>query len=52
MKEAPGVERVPNQTYLGVCEPEWKGRLGNHKQDWKKSDKRGGTCMGLLQEHR
>ena len=36
---------MPDQTYLGVCEPEWKERLGNHKQDWKKPDKRGATCL-------
>ena len=39
------VEKVPDQTHLGVSEPEWKERLGNHKQDWKKPDKRGATCL-------
>ena len=43
--EAAGVEKVPDQTYLGVCEPEWKERLGNHRQDWKKPAKRGATCL-------
>ena len=43
--EATGVEKVPDQTYLGVCEPEWKERLGNHKQDWKKPPKGGATCL-------
>ena len=45
VKVAPEVEKVPDQTYLGVCEPEWKERLGNHKQDWKKPNKRGATCL-------
>ena len=45
VKVAPEVEKVPDQTYLGVVEPEWKERLGNHKQDWKNPDKRGATCL-------
>ena len=45
VKVAPEVEKVPDQTYLGVVEPEWKERLGNHKQDWKKASRRGATCL-------
>ena len=39
------VEDAPVETYLGLVEPEWKGRLGNHKQDFKTSSRRDATCL-------
>ena len=36
---------VPDQTYLGITEPEWKLRHANHKQDFKKVSQRGRTCL-------
>ena len=38
-------ERTPDETYVGVTEPEWKLRLGNHKQNFKKVSQRGHTCL-------
>ena len=40
-----GAPAVPDQTYLGITEPEWKLRHGNHKQDFKKVSQRGRTCL-------
>ena len=39
------VEDAPGMTYLGVVEPEWKERKGNHNADFKHSSKRGNTCL-------
>ena len=39
------VEDAPVMTYLGLVEPEWKSRLGNHKQDFKTRSKKGATCL-------
>ena len=43
--DAPEEEKVPDETYLGVTDPEWKLRHGNHKQDFKKPAHRGRTCL-------
>ena len=39
------VEDAPVKTYLGLAEPEWKVRLGNHKQDFKTTSKKNATCL-------
>ena len=39
------VEDAPEKTYLGLVEPEWKERLGNHKQDFKTASRRDATCL-------
>ena len=39
------VEDAPGMTYLGVVEPEWKERKGNHNADFKHPSKRGNTCL-------
>ena len=44
-EDAPEEEKVPDQTYLGVTEPEWKVRHANHKQDFKKPSQHGRTCL-------
>ena len=41
----PAEEHMPDQTYLGVTEPEWKLRHANHKQDFKKPAHRDRTCL-------
>ena len=33
----PAEEQMPDQTYLGVTEPEWKLRHANHEHDFKKT---------------
>ena len=38
-------EEVQDKTYLGLCSTEWKERLGNHKQSFKKVKRRGETCL-------
>ena len=43
--EVPAAEVVPVKTYLGIVEPEWKERKGNHNSDFKYSSKRGATCL-------
>ena len=44
-EDAPEEEKVPDQTYLGVTEPDLKVRHANHKQDFKKPSQRGRTCL-------
>ena len=39
------VEDAPGKTYLGLVEPEWKLRQGNHKQDFKTASRRDATCL-------
>ena len=42
------VEEAPVKTYLGLAEPEWKVRLGNHKQDFKTTSKKNATCLSTF----
>ena len=44
-EEATEEERAPDQTYIGLTEPEWKLRHGNHKQNFKRPSQRGATCL-------
>ena len=39
------VEDAPEMTYLGLTDPEWKERLGNHKQDFKTASRKDATCL-------
>ena len=39
------VEDAPEMTYLGLTDPEWKERLGNHKQDFKTAGRKDSTCL-------
>ena len=43
--DVPEAEVVPVKTYLGLVEPEWKGRHSNHKQDFKTTSRRDATCL-------
>ena len=43
--DVPAAEVLPAKTYLGIVEPEWKERKGNHNSDFKHSSKRGATCL-------
>ena len=43
--QVPDTEKVQNQTYLGLVEPNWKGRLANHTADFKHASRRGATCL-------
>ena len=36
---------MPDATYLGVVEPEWKERKRNHKSDFKLPHRRIATCL-------
>ena len=46
LEEGTAVEdEVQDKTYLGLCSTEWKERLGNHKQPFKKVKRRGETCL-------
>ena len=45
-EEVPAVvELTPVKTYLGLSSTEWKERLGNHKQTFKKASRKGETCL-------
>ena len=39
------VEDALGKTYLGLVEPEWKLRQGNHKSDFKTASRRDATCL-------
>ena len=47
-KGAVEVEEAPEHTYLGLTEPEWKERLGNHKQDFKTTSRRNATRLSTF----